>query len=109
MIWKHIETEKASDYKFLLSQLLSLGYTINSVTVDGKKGFYKVFQDYPIQMCQFHQKRTLRRYLTSNPKLEPCIDLKKIASRLKYSNEERFTKALSIWYIKYKDFIEKKL
>ena len=54
LIWKHIETEKANDYKQLLSQLLELGYTINSVTVDGKKGLYKVFKDYPIQMCQFH-------------------------------------------------------
>ena len=27
-------------------------------------------------MCQFHQKRTLRRYLTNNPKLEASIDLK---------------------------------
>ena len=108
LIWKHIKTEKASDYKQLLNQLLELGYTINSVTVDGKKGLYKVFQDYPIQMCQFHQKRTLRRYLTNNPKLESSIDLKNIASKLKYSNEERFTKALDIWYLKYKKFIEEK-
>ncbi len=35
-------------------------------------------------MCQFHQKRTLKRYLTNNPKLEASIDLKNIASRLKY-------------------------
>lgn len=42
LIWKHIETEKAQDYRQLLLQLLSLGYTINSVTVDGKKGLYKV-------------------------------------------------------------------
>ena len=78
LIWKHIKTEKASDYKQLLNQLLQLGYTINSVTIDGKKGLYKVFQDYPIQMCQFHQKRTLRRYLTNNPKLESSIDLTQI-------------------------------
>ena len=27
-------------------------------------------------------------------------------TRLKYSDEIRFTKALDIWYIKYKDFFE---
>ena len=58
--WKHIKTEKASDYKQLLNQLLELGYTINSVTVDGKKGLYKVFQDYPIQMCHFIRKEFLQ-------------------------------------------------
>jgi hypothetical protein len=108
LIWKHIETEKASDYKQLLMQLLSLGYTVLSVTVDGKKGLYKVFQEYPVQMCHFHQKRTLRRYLTNNPKLEASKDLKRIAAKLKYSNQENFTRALDIWYLKYKDFIDKK-
>jgi len=108
LIWKHIETEKAIDYKQLLLQLLSLGYTISAVTVDGKKGLYKVFQDYPIQMCHFHQKRTTRRYLTNKPKVEASKDLKKIASKLKYSDEVRFKKALDIWYLKYKSFIDKK-
>ena len=56
-------------------------------------------------MCHFHQKRTLRRYLTNKPKLEASKDLKTIASKLKYSNEIRFTKALDIWYLKYKAFI----
>ena len=60
LIWKHIKTEKASDYKQLLNQLLELGYTINSVTVDGKKGLYKVFQDYLIQMCHFIRKEFLQ-------------------------------------------------
>lgn len=109
LLWKHIETEKAEDYKHLLFQLLSLGYTINSVTVDGKKGLYKVFEAYPIQMCHFHQKRTTRRYLTNKPKLEASKDLKKIASKLKYSDEIRFRKALDIWYLKYKDFVEEKI
>lgn len=108
LLWKHIETEKAEDYKHLLFQLLSLGYTINSITIDGKKGLYKVFDSYPIQMCHFHQKRTTRRYLTNKPKLEASKDLKKVASKLKSSDEVRFTKALDIWYLKYKDFIEEK-
>jgi hypothetical protein len=106
LLWKHIETEKATDYKQLLLQLISLGYTINSVTVDGKKGLYKVFEGYPIQMCHFHQKRTTRRYLTNKPKLDASKDLKIIASKLKYSDEVRFKKALDIWYLKYKNFID---
>jgi hypothetical protein len=106
LVRKHIETEKAADYKQLLLQLISLGYIINSVTVDGKKGLYKVFEGYPIQMCHFHQKRTTRRYLTNKPKLDASKDLKIIASKLKYSDENRFKKALDIWYVKYKSFID---
>ena len=57
LIWKHIQTEKVDDYKYLLIELLALGYTILSVTIDGKRGVINVFKDYPIQMCHFHQKR----------------------------------------------------
>jgi hypothetical protein len=63
------------------------------------------FKNYPVQMCHFHQKRIIQRYITLNPKLEASQDLKKIMTRLKYSDETRFTKALDIWYIKYKSFL----
>lgn len=54
----------------------------------------------------FHQKRTIRRYLTNKPKLEASKVQKAIASKLKYSNEVRFKKWLDIWYLKYKNFID---
>ncbi len=105
LIWKHIQSEKVADYKYLLTELLDLGYTILSVTIDGKRGVSNVFKAYPVQMCHFHQKRIMQRYITLHPKLEASQELKRIMSRLKYSDEIRFTKALDIWYIKYKDFI----
>ncbi|KLE02366.1 hypothetical protein AA20_00860, partial [Aliarcobacter butzleri L348] len=42
--WKHIQTEKVDDYKYLLTELLNLGYTILSATVDGKRGVFNVFR-----------------------------------------------------------------
>ncbi|MCT7574284.1 transposase [Aliarcobacter butzleri] len=106
LIWKHIQTERVDDYKYLLVELLNLGYTILSVTIDGKRGVNSVFKDYPVQMCHFHQKRIIQRYITLYPKLEASQELKKIMTRLKYSDENRFTKALDIWYIKYKSFLD---
>lgn len=105
LTWKHIQTEKVADYKYLLNELLRLGYEILSVTIDGKRGVASVFEDYPVQMCHFHQKRIVQRYITLHPKLEASQKLQKIMSRLKYSDEIRFTKALDIWYLKYKDFL----
>jgi hypothetical protein len=105
LIWKHIETEKVADYKYLLKELLQLGYEIQSVTIDGKRGVSNVFKDYPVQMCHFHQKRIVQRYITLHPKLEASQKLQKIMSRLKYSDEIRFTKALDIWSLEYKDFL----
>ena len=82
LIWKHIDSEKVFDYKQLLQMLLDLGYDIKSVTIDGKRGLYKVFNKYPVQMCHFHQKKTIRRYITKNPKLQAGKDLQKIMYNL---------------------------
>jgi hypothetical protein len=105
LIWKHIQSEKVADYKYLLNELLGLGYEILSVTIDGKRGVSNIFKDYPVQMCHFHQKRIVQRYITLNPKLEASQKLKKIMSRLKYSDEVRFTRTLDIWHLQYRDFL----
>lgn len=108
LLSKHIESELSADYKLLLNQLLKLGYTILSVTIDGKRGLHKVFKDFPIQMCHFHQAKTVRRYITKRPRLQAGKDLKKIMYRLTQTNEKNFTKKLDEWYETYKDFIEEK-
>lgn len=54
LIWKHIESETIKDYKYLKEELLELGYTIQSATLDGTRGLTKAFKDIPIQMCHFH-------------------------------------------------------
>ena len=54
------------------------------------------------------EKRIIQRYITLHPKLEASQELKRIMTRLKYSDESRFTKALDIWYIKYKSFLEER-
>jgi len=59
LIWKHIESETIFDYKQLLGELLDLGYTIEAIIIDGKRGLYKAFGDFPIQMCHFHIKERL--------------------------------------------------
>jgi hypothetical protein len=87
---------------------LELGYTILSATTDGKRGLFRVFKEYPTQMCIFHQIKIVQRYITKHPRLEAGKDLQKILAKLKYTNEKNFTKALDIWYLKYKSFIEEK-
>jgi len=59
-------------------------------------------------MCHFHQRKTVRRYITKRPRLQAGKDLNKIVYRLKETNERNFTKKLDEWYEIYKDFIEEK-
>jgi hypothetical protein len=108
LIWKHIHSERVFDYKQLLQTLLELGYEIKAITIDGKRGLYKAFQDYSIQMCHFHQKKTIQRYITKNPKLEAGKDLQKIMYNLTTTTETIFTKKLNEWYGKHKDFLSEK-
>jgi len=108
LIWKHVDSETIFDYKQLLQTLLELGYTILAIIVDGKRGLYKAFKDYPIQMCHFHQRKTIHRYITQNPKLEASQDLQKIMYSLTKTTEDRFTSKLNEWYLKHKDFLDEK-
>ena len=103
LLWKHIQSETIKDYKYLLTELISLGYTIN-----GKRGLYKAFEDYPVQMCHFHQKKIIQRYITKHPKLQASKDLQKILLRLTSTNETILTKNLDAWYDRYKYFLAEK-
>ncbi len=108
LIWKHIESEVVKDYRYLKEELLTLGYTVTSATIDGKRGLYKAFKDIPIQMCHFHQKKIVQRYITMRPKLQAGKDLKKIVSRLTLTTEKNFTQKLDEWHEIYQYFLEEK-
>ena len=108
LTWKHIDRELVFDYKQQLEYLLELGYIIKAIIIDGKRGLYKLFEAYPIQMCHFHQRKTINRYLTRKPRLEASKDLQKIMYNLTSTTQTRFTNKLNTWYEKYKDFLEEK-
>lgn len=108
LIWKHIESEVVKDYRYLKEELIRIGYSITSVTLDGKRGLYKAFKEIPIQMCHFHQKKIIQRYITMRPKLEASKDLKKIVYRLTQTTEKNFTQKLDEWYEEYKNFLDEK-
>ena len=57
LIWKHIGSETIKDYIYLKNELIKLGYSISSVTLDGKRGLYKAFNHIPKQMCHFQSKK----------------------------------------------------
>ena len=105
LLWKHVESEKSLHYRVLLNELLRLGYTINYVTIDGKRGLNTVFKGYPTQICHFHQKKIVQRYITKNPKLDASKDLQKIMYSLTKTTEVTFKKRLQKWYINHEEFL----
>jgi len=105
ILWKHVESEKSQYYKQLLNELLILGYSINAVALDGRRGLNTVFKAYPIQMCHFHQKQIVQRYTTKNPKSEAGKDLQKVMYALTKSSEECFKNKLQNWRSKHETYL----
>ena len=108
LIWKHIFSEKKEDYLELKLFLEKKGYEMQGVVIDGKRGVPKVFSDIPVQMCQFHQVKTITSKLTKNPKLEAGKELRKLSLSLTNATKEKFERDLNNWHKKWKDFLEEK-
>jgi hypothetical protein len=108
LTWKHIDSELVKDYKQQLNVLLDLGYEVQAIIIDGKRGLYKAFKDFPVQMCHFHQRKIINRYLTRRPRLQASKDLQKVMYNLTSINQKNFTKKLSDWYKMYQSFLDEK-
>lgn len=89
-------------------KIQKLGFTIKAIVLDGRPGVRNLFSDIPVQMCHFHQKQIVRRYLTGNPKLEAGIELKAIVDALANTTEEKFTVEFLAWCDKWDSFLKER-
>jgi len=87
-----VKSETMKDYEDAISSIKERGYTIRGLIIDGKQSLFKTFSEYHIQMCQFHMKQIIRRYLTLNPKMHAGRELKDLVSRLHKVDEAGFKK-----------------
>ena len=106
--WQETTTETMALYYRGKEELAQRGVTITAVVLDGRRGIREVFAGIPIQMCHFHQKQIIKRYLTSKPNLEAGKELKSIVDTLVKTNQEKFEITLSEWYKKWEQFLKEK-
>jgi hypothetical protein len=105
---QEVQSESIDTYRQGRRALESMGYTINAIVLDGRPGVRQLFADIPVQMCHFHQKQIITRYLTNNPKLEAGIELKKITATLCKTNESDFASVLDAWYDRWSSFLKER-
>ncbi len=103
--WKYVPHETALDYAEGKNFLLSLGYTILSVTSDGFLGLPRVFLDIPFQMCQFHMKQIVIRNVTTRPQTEAGKVILALAQTLTKTREDIFTRRLEEFHTRYVSFL----
>jgi len=104
-IYRH---EKVSDYLEGYAYLKARGFHIKGIVVDGLKGLFKAFEHTPVQMCQVHQQRIVRTYLTTDPELEASRELLAIANTLAHTDMESFIGMFDEWCEKWDPFLKER-
>ena len=96
----------------MLNDLQLLKFPFSSFAIDGRAGvknlLKNMFPSLPIQHCQFHQKQTVQRYISKNPKLLASKELAKIVQKLTKSTRKEFKKSLFSWHEKWGNFLKEK-
>lgn len=108
LYWKEVTSEKPIHYQEARNELEQQGFALQAIVLDGRKGVREVFSDIPVQMCIFHQKAILRRYLTQNPKLQAGIELRALGETLTYIRKEDFVTLLFEWHGRWEVFLKER-
>jgi len=106
--WHEVSSELMAHYRYARAILAERGWTLKAAVVDGRRGFIKVFEGMPVQICQFHQIKIVGRYLTSRPKTGAGKELLALVHTLTKTDEATFGPALTAWHERWKDFIGEK-
>ena len=104
----HIAHEHISDYEAAVAHILSSGYKIKGIVIDGLQKLFDVLADYKIQMCQFHMVAIVRRKLTKNPQLIAGKELLELTYQMKGMSKDEFTSRFAAWKEKWHDFLKEK-
>lgn len=108
--WKEALNETPWVYEAGLRELRQKDWMISAAVIDGKRGVAQIFErvGIPVQYCQFHQVKTITKYLTRKPKTDAARELRALALRLKDEDKESFTTILAAWHERWKTFLDEK-
>jgi hypothetical protein len=110
--FREIKTESLAELDAGLDALIAAGYHFKSFTLDGKRGFIRRFKQRfpraPVQMCHFHQKAIIRRYITNNPKTPCGVALKYLMIRFGKQEPQEWIDALFALQDEYRAFLTEK-
>ena len=104
----YVKNERNALYINEIQKLIVKGFEVIAIVCDRRKGLLQSFNDIPVQMCQFHQKAIIVRYLTKNPKLPAAQELIKVVNLLTNTDKESFEGILGLWHEKWGDFLKER-
>ena len=104
---KEVKRETIEEYKKGIKEIQSKWWIIKAIVCDGKR-WLLWWLNFPVQMCVFHQKQIMRKYITKNPKLEANKELKDISMLIWKIRKSTIKEWLDDRYRRYKVFLSEK-
>jgi len=108
LLWKFVNYETIALYQEGVEELKNQRFEILGIVADGRRGIFKAFPGIPVQMCQFHQKQIVRRYLSLNPILTAGQELAEFTKLLCQTDKASFEYWLDNWFLKWRKFLNEK-
>ena len=108
LLWYFVKNETNALYAQGVAEPEGMGYEIPAVVFDGRKGLPKMFPDKKVQLCQDHQQKTVRKYITKHPKTEAAQELKEIVDLLTKTDKESFEGMFCEWCAKWDGYLRER-
>ena len=108
LLRKEVPRENKKDYIDWIHELQQQWWIIKAIVSDWKKEVLWAKPWIPSQMCHFHQKQIVQRYITQNPILEANIELKDIAESIGKFSKEWLKSLLDDRYRRYQKFLKER-
>lgn len=103
-----IQNETNADYEAAVSSIEKRGYKIKGIVIDGRQSLFSLFSNYNIQMCQFHMKQIIKRYLTQNPRFKAGRELRDLVDELAITTKSDFEQRFCQWKENWKEMLNKR-
>ena len=103
-----VNYETNDDYRRWVYYLIAKWREIKAIVCDWRRWLLWWFEWISTQMCHFHQKQIIRRYITKTPKLLANKELQEVVKWLPRTDKYSFEMALLRRHTKHRAFIEEK-
>lgn len=104
----YVKQETNKLYLSGIEEITKRGIKIQALICDGRKGLFQLFDEIPMQMCNFHQVAIIRRYLTKKPKMQASKELWEHVLLLVHTDKESFVGGLAAWHKKWSAFLNER-
>jgi hypothetical protein len=105
---QYVRYETNALYFSGIAEISRRGIKVRAIVCDGRRGLFGLFDDIPIQMCQFHQIQIVQRYLTRKPKTQASMELKKLTLKITKQTKIEFANNLNSWHLRWSDYLNER-